>query len=97
LPHKTDPVLIVDADAVLAFSIDPQLLQLIFRRHSQIFQFHGGMHRRQFPLGYFPQVRRRHSLAFPGVPKLFRVGSVFAAKGLNHEDSLALFVNNVER
>jgi hypothetical protein len=36
-PHKTDPPLVVDANAVLARSVTSQSLQAVARRNAQVF------------------------------------------------------------
>ena len=43
LPDKTDPPLVVDADAVLAVAVGFQCLQLVARWDAQAAEFRGGM------------------------------------------------------
>jgi len=50
-PHKTDAILVIDADTVLAMSISPQLLQAVAGRMPQIIQRHRGVEHRKLPSG----------------------------------------------
>ncbi len=51
-PNKTDAPLVIDADAVLPFSIAFQCFQVIAWRRSQIAKFSGDVQLSQLPLGH---------------------------------------------
>jgi hypothetical protein len=51
-PEKAEPVLVVDADAVLADPIASQRFQTVARRNSQIFQPLGDLELPQFAAGH---------------------------------------------
>jgi hypothetical protein len=52
LPNKTDPVLLIDPDAVLIRSITFQTLQTIAWRHSELHDVAYSVDLIQFPTGY---------------------------------------------
>src|SRR5205823_2901485 len=46
-PSEAEAPLVVDADAVLPFTVASQLLQPVARRHAQVFQHFGGVQEQQ--------------------------------------------------
>ena len=52
LPNKTDPVLLIDADAVLICSITFQVFQVVVWRHSEFRDVADSVDLIQFPTGY---------------------------------------------
>jgi hypothetical protein len=67
---KTQPELVVDADAVLALAITSQCLQLISWRRGQIAELARIFQLKELTLGDLSQVRRRDLPAFSGKIKL---------------------------
>jgi hypothetical protein len=66
IPLKTDPPLIVQADAVLASAISAEFLQVVSRRNSEIIEY-----RRRIEL---PQLTKRHALEIrPELPDALAV------------------------
>jgi hypothetical protein len=48
-PAKTNAILVIDPDTVLAFPVTRQLLESIRRRRRQVAQFHRGIQIIEFP------------------------------------------------
>ena len=48
-PAKAYPILIVDTDAVLAFSVSLESFQMVARGNTQVAQSDGGIEQEQFP------------------------------------------------
>jgi hypothetical protein len=71
-PDKTDAVLIVDANAVLAFPVTAQSFQPVAWRHGQILQRQRGIQNIQF-LHRLPVQISRQPFAFAGLPKLLGI------------------------
>ena len=66
-PDETDPILIVDANTVLAFAIAGKSLQPITRGNGKIVQCGGGVHLIQFPLCHVPYLPGAFLPSRPGV------------------------------
>jgi len=79
-PYETDAVLIINADAVLTFSISTEGLEVIAGRFPEISQLNGSINHRQFALGYSPYCRGKPAV-FSSPPKLF---SRSVRERLNH-------------
>jgi hypothetical protein len=73
LPDKTDSVLIVNTDAVLALAIAFELLQAIPRRDSKILERPRGVKHQQLSERRPAKIGRRDSPALPGFPELLRL------------------------
>lgn len=56
LPSKTDPVLIVDPNAVLSAPVRPQPFEAISWRHSKLSKIFHAINLIQFPSGHLPQI-----------------------------------------
>lgn len=56
-PDEADSVLIIDADAVLTFTVTDQLLQTVTRRDAQVVNVGGGINEQQFLVGGSRQIR----------------------------------------
>ncbi len=78
-PHKTNAPLIVDANAVLPFSISLQRFQVIARRRSQIAEFRGDIQLTEFPLPHPLDISKP-----PDPPPSMKLFSLFRSKGLDH-------------
>src|ERR1700690_3473770 len=68
-PHETNPVLVVDSDAVLSATVSPQLLQAISRRNHQVVEFECSVKHGEFSLG---RARRQYPFRLAGSPDLRR-------------------------
>ena len=69
MPLKTNPPLIVNADAVLAFAVSSQRLEMIARQGGQVLQRNGGLQTIQLEArGAFDAEERFDSLALSEVP-----------------------------
>jgi len=78
-PAKTDPPLIVDADAVLSLPFPLEGLQAVPGRGSKVAQLHGAVQLAQFPArGPFNGDKAWHALA------LVESLGIAAAKGPDH-------------
>ena len=58
-PHKTDPPLIVNADAALTLAVAVQSLQTIAGRHTQIVELFCGVDRKQLRTSASLNLRRQ--------------------------------------
>jgi hypothetical protein len=58
LPSKADAPLLVHANTVLAGAIAPELLQSIARRHAEVVELLGRIHRHQFAQHRALEIRR---------------------------------------
>jgi hypothetical protein len=79
LPPKTNPPLVVDADAVLPTAISPQCLQAVSRRGPQVVQLSGGSQHAKFT--------SRHPLDSGETPNGSIIGECFGvptAETLDH-------------
>jgi hypothetical protein len=88
-PHKTDPILIVDADTVLASTIPRQSFQSVAWRHAQIFE-----RRRRIQLIEFadrdpPETLGTRTTSRLGSATVEDVGSPSVPKGPNHDNPIA--------
>jgi hypothetical protein len=73
-PFNTDAELIVDSDAVLAFSLSAlKLLQSVVWWNSKIIQSNGSVDHRQLSLCGSSKIGRRHSFALAYLPELLSV------------------------
>ncbi len=77
-PDKADTPLIVDADAVLSFSVALEGLQMIARRRGQVAEFGGNIQLAQLALGHALESSKPFD-PLPGMELL----RLFGAKGLN--------------
>lgn len=98
-PSEADAIPVVNANAVLPFSISFQGFQAIPRRHSEGAQGNGSVQLVQFPLGYLPY---RFRAEFPGGLGSPSVEDIFRPGVLEGEDHLGRFPggiisNNVTR
>jgi hypothetical protein len=79
-PLKADSILVIDANAVLAFSIASEALQPIAGRHGQVAQCSGGIQQLQFLEGALPKIDRDAPDPFL-LPESLRLG---IPKSLDH-------------
>lgn len=68
-PNEAHPKLIIDPNAVLAFSISHQSFQPIAGRGPQIFKGSGGVKHGESLLGRFSQIGGWHPFALARVPE----------------------------
>jgi len=61
-PHKTNPPLVIDADAVLPFSVSFQRMKPVAARHAQIHQTFGRMQHQQFSPCRLPNIHELSDL-----------------------------------
>jgi hypothetical protein len=69
-PDKANPVLVIDPDGVLPFSIPRQSFQSIPGRKAKVLQCRGGIQHLEFTERDFPEWRRRFAAAPAGYPEL---------------------------
>jgi hypothetical protein len=89
-PNKTDSILIVNSNTVLAQSIATQLLQPVARRAFQILQSRSSIEHGQFPLRYRGGWR---AISLAGRPDFRR----FLGESPDHPLIVMGSVNNVKR
>jgi hypothetical protein len=82
VPKKADAPLVVDADAMLPFSIALQRFQTIARRSLQITQFGGEIQLPQLPLGYALEGPK----AFDSLPGM-KLASLRRPERLDHDSA----------
>ncbi len=93
LPDEAQPIAVVDADAVLSFTVAAQFLQAVARRDAQIFQAGCGVQDEQFAQGRALQLGGQVRMTLP-LEQVFRVAVV---KGLDHTLSISCVVYHVNR
>src|ERR1700722_6122682 len=79
-PDETDPILIVNADGVLSFSIFDQRFQVVVGRDAEVIQSDRRIEHRQLSCRNPPQIGRNAS-ALPGLPETLCIG---VAKAHDH-------------
>jgi hypothetical protein len=80
-PMEADAILIINSNAMLAFSIPLQFLQPISGRSSQIIDIYRRINHEQLSISQPMQIWRKPLGEFP-IEYFLRI---FAAKGFNHE------------
>jgi len=55
-PFETDPILVVDANAVLSFTVSGKRFQSISGRYAQFIEGQNGIQLIEFPEGCFPEL-----------------------------------------
>jgi len=83
-PDKTDPILAIDTDAVLALAILCERFQLILGGNPQILQNLGGIQLIQLPRGDTPQLLRQDLPGSFGMAPIKDVRGPGSTKGLDH-------------
>jgi len=92
-PLKTQPELIVDANAVLALAVALQRFEMIGRRNAKVLKTRCRVQPCQLPARYRPQVCRNPA-ALARLPESLQIGILEA---LDHEPILTHNVHNDKR
>jgi hypothetical protein len=85
LPEKAETIPIVNANAVLTFTVSTQFFQMIAGRNAQIIQGHGSVEHEQFPQGNSLEFSRQAGVT-PSLKKMFGFA---ITEGLDHALSLS--------
>jgi hypothetical protein len=91
-PAKANPVLVIDTNAPLAFSVAAQGLKPVSRRHP-----HVAKTLRQIELNQLAQGLPFYACPFPDMNEPKQLFRIRIAKGLDHRYLLTYFVINVKR
>ena len=81
-PAKADAPLLVNANTVLAGSIAPELLQSITRRHAEVAELLGRVHRHKFPQHRALEIRRISSNGLASEQSL----GIAIGEGMDHRE-----------
>jgi hypothetical protein len=81
-PAKADAPLLVHANTVLAGSIAPELLQSITRRHAEVAELLGRVHRHEFPQHRALEIRRISSNGLASEQSL----GIAIGEGMDHRE-----------
>lgn len=88
-PTETDPILVIDPDAVLTMTISPKRLQTVPGRYPQIVDDLGLIERVEFPRSHLPQKPRQPLAGNLRVPTIKQVFSRLITEASDHDHMIA--------
>jgi hypothetical protein len=91
-PYKANAELVINAYAVLSFSVAVQEFQKIPWRNLQRFQRNGCIELVEFPLCHPPELPRTGLAGFLGIFPIKDIFGAFAAKGSDHRSLSSLLL-----